>query len=334
MQRVSLDGVRSEHFPKTEQMLMTDDGQTAFSVIDGMPVLLWPEAWTTRDELVDLNDRNYVEAYSEMSFYNTRAAGDAADVAQDGQSGRPAPRFQSDAELRENWVDFMVHDSAALLGTLDYLSPLAGSDFVQLGGDGRFAIKALRAGARRAVLVTPMVSEARHARAMARRDGVEDRLLCVIGIGEELPLAAGAVDKIFSPATMHHMRLDQVFPQMKRALKVAGRFAAYDPWRAPLYGIGNAVFGKRNTSLFTRSAGVMCNPLTEESLHPLAETFASTIRRHHGPVLRYPICACEKFGIRLKKPLMQRIAQLDDQLGEMLGLDQSWGSSVMFGGEA
>src|SRR5687767_2737665 len=56
----------------TPSVLLREDHQCAYPVVDGIPVLLAPEALVppSRQRSVDLSDPRYAEAYAEMDFYN------------------------------------------------------------------------------------------------------------------------------------------------------------------------------------------------------------------------------------------------------------------------
>ncbi len=44
------------------------------------------------------------------------------------------------------------------------------------------------------------------------------------------------------------MTTEVAMPEIARVLKPGGKFACNDPWRAPLYGIGTKILGKREKS--------------------------------------------------------------------------------------
>jgi uncharacterized protein YbaR (Trm112 family) len=67
---------------ETPSVLLRDDGAVAFPVLDGTPVLMWPEVLTApaRPVTVDLRVPRYAEAYAEMGYYGDKASGHLADV--------------------------------------------------------------------------------------------------------------------------------------------------------------------------------------------------------------------------------------------------------------
>src|SRR6185437_6104956 len=85
------------------------------------------------------------------------------------------------------WLD-MGFDMQASLDCLQYVAPVKGKVVAQIGGQGRSAIRLLLAGASEAILITPMIGECALAWRLAESLGVSERLSCVLGIGEEIPL--------------------------------------------------------------------------------------------------------------------------------------------------
>jgi SAM-dependent methyltransferase len=183
-------------------------------------------------------------------------------------------------------------------------------------------LKLLLAGAAEALLVTPVVSEARFARQMAERLGFRARFHPVVGIGEELPLASESCDVAISGGSLHHMVTAEAGREIRRVLDVGGRFGAWDPWRAPLYRAGITIFGKREP-------GVGCRPIDDERAAAFTQSFGpGADYRRHGAVVRYPLLALNKagmsLGIRRTLPIFRR----DDRLAGSLPALQRLQSSV------
>jgi SAM-dependent methyltransferase len=320
--------------------LLADEAHgVAFPVVNGIPVLMWPDAYVPmalETPPADMDDRLYAEAYAEMAFYNVASAQQAADICKTDIHRRlrrvadegDAKTFPDPVDL---WIE-SVHDSAAQTGVYRYLGPLEGKTFMQLGGDGRHAIIALLAGARQAVLVTPMIGEAEFCYALAVTLNLQDRLSCVLGLAEALPFSDGMFDAIYSPGCLHHMRLDVALPEIRRVLTKGGAFAAHEPWRTPIYGIGTWLFGKREHGLINRSQNVYCSPLTPERLAPLATNFSDHVTRNHGPVTRYLLIVLDKLGLRWPQRAMIGIAAWDDRVAHRLRIPSGWGGSIMVGG--
>jgi uncharacterized protein YbaR (Trm112 family) len=319
---------------RTPTVLLREDGRAAYPVISGIPVLLAPEQLAPPDAAhpaLDLRAPQYAEAYEEMDFYNAVAQHQAGALA-----SADLPRLSritelSEAELRRFpepaalWLD-ATYETTAQWDAYRHLAPVAGTRILQLGGKGEQAVEFLLAGAAEAWVVSPMVGELLHAAALARRFGVEDRLRCAAGVAEELPLRTAVLDRIWGKS-MHHTVEELSYPQCARALRAGGRMAAVEPWRALLYSVGTHALGKRERE-------VHCRPLTDERVQPFLEAFPSARVVHHGPILRYPLLALEKFGVKLSLRASWRVARVDDRLGSLLPGFRNAGSCATLLAEA
>ncbi len=318
----------------------TGDGSAFLTAGDGryypiagnFPVVLYPELLvpTGSADSVDLYDPRYHEAYEEMAHYNAIGQSGAAklDAATlDRLMGRLAetqPAPETFPDLETVWVDSR-HDAISQLEAYRYLAPLNGKNYLQLGGSGSHAVKALLAGAGRATLLTPMIGEARQGHALAAHYGVADRFDAVVAIGEELPFVDNTFDAIYSGGCIHHMRTEYAFAELQRVLAPGGRFSSVDPWKTALHGIGTKAFGKRE-------CGVFCRPINPDRLRPIA-IFGDHLVRRHGPYLRYPFIVLEKFGVKLPLRAMLALGRFDDGLGRLTGTLNVMGSSIMFAGQ-
>jgi SAM-dependent methyltransferase/uncharacterized protein YbaR (Trm112 family) len=322
-------GFEVSALPTGPDVLASEDCRSIYPVVAGVPALLAPERLVPggRGDPVDLRDPRYHEAYEEMGHYNekARALPLDEDILRELMGAPICGAFsQGGFPLRlVDWIDAR-HDSLAQLDAYTYLSPLQAKIFLQLGGCGSHAVKALLAGCREALLVTPMLGEAEFALELAGHFSVADRLSCVLGVGEELPLGDACIDAVYSGGCIHHMRTDRTLAELERVLAPGGRFAASEPWKTPFYAIGTRVFGKREASVF-------CRPIDEARLEPLRKLFPSSRIERHGPLIRYPMIVLEKFGLRLAPATMLRLARLDDRLGRWL--PSQWRGSLFLGGE-
>jgi ubiquinone/menaquinone biosynthesis C-methylase UbiE/uncharacterized protein YbaR (Trm112 family) len=316
-------------FGVSAQLLVRADGQCAYPIVDGIPVLLAPEQITAADRLqeFDLTDPRYAEAYEEMVHYNEVARREALTItkSQPFQSTEPVMRLSEEErrtfpEPKEVWVDDW-HNSISQYEAFAFLRPIAGQRVLQLGGKGIHAVKFLLAGAREAWVVTPMLGEALCSVALAREAGVEQRLRTVVAVAEELPLADNLFDIVYSGGCVHHMTTELALPEAARVLKPGGRFAAVDPWRAPLYAIGTKVFGKQDPNVF-------CRPLTEARVTPLFSSFASARTIQHGSLTRYPAIALGKLGIRMPGSMWWWMTKCDDAVCSLIPGMRRLGSCV------
>lgn len=284
-------------FPFSHDVMISADGDTAYPILDGIPVLLAPEV-STADLCDAFNplDPRYAEAYEEMAHYNSVAAGAQDDVRQShafrnlsacrGLSRDDQARFPYPAE---RWLE-ATYDVTAQETVFAHLAPVLDQDVLQVGGTGIHAIRFLMAGAATATLVTPMSSEARFARRLAEELGVAERLSLALGIFEELPVPPASVDILFSGGSLHHTLTDLALFEAVRVLRSGGKIGCFDPWRAPFYRTGIRVFGKREP-------GVFCRPLDNERTRYLSKCFADAKLEKHGSLTRYLLLALQKSGL-------------------------------------
>ena len=261
----------------------------AYPVVDGIPILLAPEQITpaNRPQTFDLKDVRYAEAYEEMTHYNQVAKAEAAAI-RESEAYRmveavlrlPPEERGTCPEPKESWID-CVPDCKAQYEAYRYLEPFAGKRVLQLGGKGIHAVKSLLAGAAEAWVLTPMLGEIYCSIALAKEAGVFERLRCVVGVAEEIPLADNTFDAVYSGGCVHHMTTELAMPEIARVLKPGGRFSSMDPWRAPFYAIGIKVFGKREVNVY-------CRPLTRARVAPLFTSFGQSKKEQYGTLTRYP----------------------------------------------
>ncbi len=189
----------------TPRVLLREDLKCAYPVVDGIPILLAPEALTVgKDQAAfDLTDARYAEAYEEMEFYNSVASNASEKLERGGAESILPTELAATAEERasfpapwQRWVD-TVHDSAALWDAYIHLGPYKNQRVLQLGGSGTHVIKFAMAGAAESWLITPMLGEASIARGLAESAGVGDRFRCVVAIAEELPVKIGNIRPSF-----------------------------------------------------------------------------------------------------------------------------------------
>ncbi len=323
----------SSPFGSTPMVLLREDQKCAYPVVDGFPILLGPEMLYSSDEPIsfDLASPQYEEAYLEMEFYNDVAikesqditASESYEVVQTILRGKRSDRhFPNPSDV---WVD-SKYGCVSQFEAYQHLAPIAGKRAVQIGGKGIHAVKFLLAGAAEGWLVTPMLGEACCAQALAQKADVADRLHCVVGIAEELPLASDSIDVVFSGGCIHHMRTEIAFPEIKRILRVGGRVGAVEPWRAPFYETGIKIFGKQENNPY-------CRPLDKGRIAPLFDVFQKSRVSHHGSLTRYPLLALSKLGLELPMPCMRIITNADDAVSTLVPGLRGIGSSVALLGE-
>ena len=223
------------------------------------------------------------------------------------------------------WLD-APYDQTAQAAAYRHVGALRGARVLQLGGTGTHVVKMLIAGAALGAHVSPVAGECAVTRDLARRAGVADRLVTVVGLAEQLPFAPDSFDAVYSGGCLHHTVTALAVPQARRVLAPGGRFAAHDPWRAPFYNLGVRVLGQRERD-------VHCTPLDAARTAPVHTVFdpaqhdSADVTRH-GAVTRYPMLALWKLGIRPGAVVLARISRWDEHLCRAVPVLRRLGSSV------
>jgi uncharacterized protein YbaR (Trm112 family)/SAM-dependent methyltransferase len=328
-------GSKQRPVGETDTVLLREDETTAYPLRSGVPVLLAPEALRRTPFEIDLSAHQYAEAYLEMEFYNELGFRQANTLRTSGSllalgdheaiqhlerlRQRASSERQDFPTPRELWLHARM-DLQSERECYEHIGSVKGQRVLQLGGSGTVALALLLAGAGEGMLLTPMLGEALFAIEAAKIIGVIDRFRCFIAVAEEIPLASESVDVAFSQGCVHHMRTEIAFPAIARVLRRGGRFAAFEPWRAPLYGIGTSVLGKREANPF-------CRPMTLPRIAPLFGAFRQARYEQHGTLTRYPMLGLERFGILTPLERAWIIGRADDRVSSMLGL-RRFGSGV------
>ena len=208
------------------------------------------------------------------------------------------------------WVD-SVANSLSQWCAYRWLSPISGSKFLQLGGSGSHAIKAIMGGAEHSWLLTPATQEGFVAKRIAERIGVDGRLSIASGVGELLPFRDCSFDRVFGGGTLHHMELESALRELCRVLKPGGRAAFVEPRLNFIY---KFLRYSRITNL-VREPGAQCQPLDAEDVLTSA-TRVRTIEclRRGGPV-RYLIVGLTRlFGIKVPVRLSLTLQAIETEL--------------------
>ncbi len=315
----------------TSTVMLRDDLRCAYPVIGDVPVLMVPEQLVAQGRGpmtngVDVSDPRYAESYEEMAHYNGVASREAALIdASPSAAGlarvvtlTPAQR-RNFPEPHWAWLD-ATYEPASQLDAFRHLAPLTGKTVLQVGGKGSHAVRFLLAGAAEAWVVSPMVEELEHGRALASHVGLENSYRCVAGIAEEMPFRSGTFDAIYSESCVHHMVTNLASRELRRILRPGGRFAAVEPWRAPFYRWGTTTFGKREK-------GVHCQPMTTERARPFQDAFDEVEVVHHGALTRYPLLALAQLGLQLRLRDVYGISRVDDACSSLIPSLRRTGSS-------
>jgi len=272
-----------------------------------------------RGNLIDTDRDPYREAYEEMDFYNAVAERAQSDVSNSDAYKMVSAVVNAGSFSGPDWLD-ATYDGASQADAYGFISPMKGMVALQLGGAGIHAVKFLLAGASESWLLTPMLGEAMFARELAAAFGVENKFRAIVGIAEEIPLRDSHFDRVYSGGCIHHTITERAFPEIRRVLKPHGKFAAIEPWRAPMYRAGIKLFGKRER-------GVNCRPMEMGRARELFRIFDNAMVSHHGTFTRYPLIALGKLGVRPGSQIIGRITRFDDSLASKASL-RKYGSSV------
>lgn len=314
----------------TPQVLARDASDiAAYPVRDGIPVLLLPELLVPDGHTrhVDISDPRYAEAYAEMDYYSRTAESEARTISTSHITRHLKPLVNlSDASRAafpqpiDRWLD-ASHELLAQWDAFLFLRPVARTRVLQIGGRGTQAVKMLLAGAAEAWLVSPMLGELAFGIALAAQCGVGERFQAVGAVAEALPFKDGTFDIVYLQGSLHHTMTELALPESHRVLRSGGKFAAVEPWRGPLYGLGTRLLGKRDKN-------VHCRVLTAARVEPHMAIFSNARIVHHGAVTRYAIIALSKLGVRFGRRTTWRITRLDDAIASRLPRLRRTGSSV------
>jgi uncharacterized protein YbaR (Trm112 family) len=320
---------------RSDDHLTTADGSISYPVKDEIPILLGPEALTERTPWPrDVSSAQYDEAYKEMEFYNATGYEHARQIREtgslDSSDSAGLRHLGSVAKLSEAERGPFPDSEVWLCETIDiaaerdcyrHIGPVKGKRVIQIGGKGIVAVLLLLAGAAESILLTPMHGEAAVATELASLFGLADRLRCVVGIAEEIPIEDCHVDICFVGGCLHHMRTEVAFAEMARILTPGGKLAAIEPWRAPGYAWGTKIFGKREPNAF-------CSPLDRSRVSPIYSAFSKAECIQHGSLSRYPAIVAQKAGIVLSVPRAAWVADIDDAICNCIPFARKLGSGV------
>jgi SAM-dependent methyltransferase len=195
------------------------------------------------------------------------------------------------------WIDSRA-SPVSQLEAYQWLSPIKGLGFLQLGGSGSHAIKAIMGGAGPVWLLTPMIEEGALAIRMAEHVGVAAHLTVVQGIGEQLPFADASIDRIYGGGTLHHMHLTYGLQEVARVLRPGGKAAFVDPNLNFLYKVLE-ITRVRNLG---RERGAQCYPLRVPDVYHNAGAFKTVRCRLSGGPLRYGIVGITRV-LKVRVPL-------------------------------
>jgi hypothetical protein len=268
----------------------------------------------------------------EITAYDTLArqkSSEGVELAMAGLIGRElVGRFRSGQCLgafprpARVWIDSLANP-VSQQQAYEWVSPLEGKTFVQLGGSGSHAIKALMAGAKSAILLTPMAGEGALAVSMADALGLGGRLQVVQAIGELIPLADGSVDAIFGGGTLHHVALEPGLAEVARVLKPGGRASFVDPALNFVY----RLLEMTRLRNLAREKGAQCYPLRVSDVLRCTKGYAASETRLSGGPSRYAIVGMTRvLKLRPSLGLSMSVQKVETAILSRLGLRRMLGS--------
>jgi len=313
------------------------DAPIGYPVIDGIPLLTLEHARGAAPpspvdahrhedirEEVDIYDRLAAIDRERLDHARRRLLGRSLDdLARRGTLPGPFP------EPPSVWVD-SVGSADTQEAAYRHIAPLAGARFLQLGGSGSHAVKALLAGADRAGVLSPSFEEVRLGRDLARSVGIGDRFFGVVAIGELIPLADGAMDRIYGGGCLHHTAIEHSVPQLARVLAPGGRAAFVDPLQNPIYAAWTGLMGRR-ARFCGDEEGTHDHPLDLDALVALAgRHFAGVeVYASGGPVRYGVVFSARTLGLSPRPHQAARLFRAERRALERLGLQRLFGNFAL-----
>ncbi len=296
-------------------LLLTEDGTVGYPVRDGIPHLAVEYAVGAALPGSAVDQERHDEINEEIEIYDRLASRDRVAIEKAAvrlfgetltvavREGRNLGRFPEPLSL---WVD-SVGSADTQFVAYDHLAPLDGTTFLQLGGSGSHAIKALLAGARSAGLLSPSFEEVRLGRALADYLGVADRFFGVVGIGELVPLSDACLDRVYGGGCLHHTEIQHSVPELGRLIRPGGKAGFVDPQENPVYSSWSHLLGR--VRFCGDEEGTHDHPLDTAELRALAEPRFREVEIYaSGGLARYAVVlAARTVGVA---PSVQNAARL------------------------
>jgi uncharacterized protein YbaR (Trm112 family)/SAM-dependent methyltransferase len=321
---------------RAEAVLLTADGQIGYPVVEGVPFLL-PDAAIGSVPGSPVDAERHEEIRDEIGMYDKIASGDRDRLAATATRLLGEPLVDaikagsvpsSFPEPRSVWID-SVGSADTQLRAYAHLAPLQGSRFLQLGGSGSHAIKALLAGAEVAGLLSPSLEECLLGRDLARYAGVEDRFFAVVALGELVPLPDDSLTRIYGGGCLHHTTLSHSVPEMARTLAPAGKAGFVDPRENPIYETWGHLMGR--VRFCGEEEDAHDHPIDVEALEALAQPLFSDFEVYaSGALARYAVVfAARTMRIHPGVKWADRLYRAERAVLERLGLRDLYGNMAI-----
>lgn len=322
---------------KAEAVLVTEDGTLGYPVISGVPFLL-PDAAIGAAPASPVDDERHEEIRDETGMYDKIASADRDRLAATAARllGEPlVEALRRDAmpkggfpEPRAIWVD-SVGSADTQHRAYAHLAPIEGTRYLQLGGSGSHAVKALLAGADLAGLLSPSLEECLLGYDLARHCGVADRFFAVVALGELIPLADGWLDRVYGGGCLHHTALEHSVPELGRVLAPGGKAGFVDPRENVIYETWGHLMGR--VRFCGEEEDAHDHPIDVEALTELAGPhFADLDIYASGALARYAVVlAARTAGVHPGVKWADRLYRAERAVLERLGLTDLYGNMAI-----
>ncbi len=325
--------------PAADALLVTEGPDPiGYPVVDGVPILTVEAARGRAVPPSPVEAGRHEEIREEVDIYDRLAAADRARIthARRRLLGRRLDQLARRGALPGPfpdppgvWVD-SVGSADTQEAAYRHLAPLTETRFLQLGGSGSHAVKALLAGAECAGVLTPSFEEVQLGRALADSFGVGHRFFGVVAIGELIPLADGALDRVYGGGCLHHTAIEHSVPALARVLAPEGRAAFVDPLQNPIYRAWTGLAGRR-ARFCGDEEGTHDHPLDLDALRALAgRHFAGAEVYASGGPLRYGVVfAARALNLAPRPRTAARLFRAERAALDRLGLQRLYGNFAL-----
>ena len=313
-------------------LLITERGDIAYHVIRGIPQLM-SEMALPQKGYPNPNMRDYElisRVRTEYSLYDGIAERKLQHIERHVESvfgkrlAGPSPILPPEAKGFPQpvglWID--AHSGAdTQFCAYAHLAPLVGKVFLQFGGTGSHAIKALLAGAASACLLSPSQRELELGITLAEHRGVASRFTAIRGIGEQIPLEDNTLDCIYGGGCLHHTDITRSLPEIARVLRPGSRAAFVDPLENPIYKLWTCFAGRYRFCAEEDEA--LDHPLRLEDVRHAAVNCDLTFHDYcSGGILRFGLVFLERvLGVRIPVTLCYRILRSERVLLRSLRME-------------
>lgn len=317
-----------------DYLLVSSSGKVAYPVNDGVPYLAVEHAIGVQLPRSPIADSHHEEIRRESMIYDHIAKKNknrlattirtvfGEDFEKAVRAGNVPDTFPKPEKI---WID-AVGCPDTQLEAYRFLSPLRNKTFLQVGGSGSHAVKALLAGASAGALLSPSIEEIRLGRSVAEEFGVSDRFLGILGIAELMPLKNGSIDRIYGGGCLHHTDISKSLAEVGRVLESTARASFVDPVNNPIYRAWEKFTGR--IRFLEDEESTHDHPIDRPTLEIITNNIFSNTKFYlSGSLTRYGIVLCMRlFGLRLSVSSTACLFRIERRLLLLLGLKKFFGT--------